>query len=256
MNVTCQYITFLIVLLILFIIHISKDTFVDYIDPQTVELHSSLVDTKKGRDLKIQQQYLTQIFKEFVDICNYYNIGYVAIGGTLIGAIRHKGWIPWDDDIDVALFKKDLDQIIKIYQTDPYLVKKYKITKGNNNVWADYKKVRLRAHPKIFLDLFLLKKSIFNNKFTLVSYPKEVLSFIDRSNRYVYKDDIIPYKRAQFEEITINIPNNPVRFLERIDGYSNVGKLPPVSQRKIRHGVTTFVTTLPVCDIDYTFYET
>ena len=242
MNVTCQYIIFLIILLILFIIRISKDTFVDYIDPQTVELHSSLVDTKKGRDLKIQQQYLTQIFKEFVDICNYYNIGYVAIGGTLLGAIRHKGWIPWDDDIDVALFKKDLDQIIKIYRTDPYLVKEYKVTESKNNdlEWADLRKIRLREHPKIFLDLFLLKKSIFNNEFTIVSYPKVVRSFIDRSNRYVDKNDIIPYKRAQFEEITINIPNNPIRILERIDGHSNVGKLPPVSQRKIRHGVTSF----------------
>ena len=238
MNVTCQYITFLIILLILLIIRISKDTFVDYIDPQTVELHSSLVDTKKGRDLKIQQQYLTLMFKEFIDICNYYNIGYVAIGGTLIGAIRHKGWIPWDDDIDVALFKDDLDQITEIYRTVPYLAKKYKVTLSYNLVWADLRKIRLRKHPKMFLDLFLLKP-LTKNRYTIRSRLKLLLSPPDQTG-IVDKKEIVPYKKAQFEDFMINIPNKPIETLNGLIFHSassnpDIGILPPVSSRKPHH---------------------
>lgn len=49
------------------------------------------------------------IYKEIAKICDKYKLQYFAIGGTCIGAIRHKGFIPWDDDIDIALPRKDYE---------------------------------------------------------------------------------------------------------------------------------------------------
>ena len=54
---------------------------------------------------KLQKTEL-EILKDFIKICKKYNLTYFATGGTAIGALRHQGFIPWDDDIDVLRPKK------------------------------------------------------------------------------------------------------------------------------------------------------
>lgn len=53
---------------------------------------------------------LIETFKAFDEFCNLHNIKYYATGGTLIGAIRHKGLIPWDDDVDVWMLREDYNK--------------------------------------------------------------------------------------------------------------------------------------------------
>ena len=55
--------------------------------------------------------------KAFVKLCNAYELRYYAIGGTLLGAVRHKGFIPWDDDVDVAMPRKDYDRLIELVKS-------------------------------------------------------------------------------------------------------------------------------------------
>ncbi len=75
------------------------------------------------------QQKEFQVLEEVQRILKRHNLKYYAIGGTCIGAVRHKGFIPWDDDIDIGMPRKDYELFCNIYHEE--LPKQYKLMDGN-----------------------------------------------------------------------------------------------------------------------------
>lgn len=63
------------------------------------------------------KRIITDVLREFHDLCHRQGFTYYAVGGTAIGAVRHKGIIPWDDDIDVAMPRPDFDRFVEYCRT-------------------------------------------------------------------------------------------------------------------------------------------
>ncbi len=125
-------------------------------------------------DLKRLHQDLLTILLELDRICKKYNIRYFLSGGTLLGAIRHKGFIPWDDDIDIEMMRHDYDKFCKICESELNEKKFFLQTQKNdkNYNWV-YGKLRLKGteyirvgqeHLKqktgIFIDIFPIDNTI------------------------------------------------------------------------------------------------
>lgn len=65
-----------------------------------------------------KQQHLYMLYKEVDALCRKHNIEYQLAGGTLIGAVRHRGFIPWDDDMDITMTRNNWDRFVEVCRTE------------------------------------------------------------------------------------------------------------------------------------------
>lgn len=74
---------------------------------------------KKINDSELKLIQL-EILKDIHSFCNKHDIVYFLAYGSLIGAVRHKGYIPWDDDIDICMPRPDYERFIRLYNSEIY----------------------------------------------------------------------------------------------------------------------------------------
>lgn len=124
-----------------------------------------------------------EILDEVVRICEKNNIKYCLIGGSLLGAIRHKGFIPWDDDIDIVMLRKDFNKFIHValkeLDNKRFFVDYYKI--DVKHAFIPFAKVRMKdtlfeedvkenyeGSKEIWIDIFPLDYIKSNNLFVKI----------------------------------------------------------------------------------------
>ncbi len=95
--------------------------------------------------LRAVQLTQLEIMKEIHKICKENGITYYLCGGTTLGAVRHQGFIPWDDDLDIVLPRKDYEALMKKLKEclpEPYWLQDYTTDAG---YWQPFAKVRKRG---------------------------------------------------------------------------------------------------------------
>ena len=110
-----------------------------------------------------------ELMDELVRICDKHNLTYFLYGGTLLGAVRHKGFIPWDDDIDLIMPRKDYDKFAELCKTElneKYFYQSYDTDKGTPFLFAKLRKNNTRVseeklegkelHEGIYIDIMPL----------------------------------------------------------------------------------------------------
>ena len=121
-----------------------------------------------AEQLKCLHKIEIDILKEIERVCNVLEIQYFADWGTLLGAVRHKGFIPWDDDIDVMMPREDYEKMLKLWSeevSDQYVLQDYnsdddytnnfaKIRKNNTTFIQSEDEKLKKYHKGIFIDVF------------------------------------------------------------------------------------------------------
>lgn len=107
-------------------------------------------DQKDGKvlsekQLKVIQKVLLMVLSDIDRLCRENNINYILIGGTAIGCVRHKGFIPWDDDVDIAMTRADYEKFRLIVAKE--YPDKYTMTDAirENNYGKNIPKLRLNG---------------------------------------------------------------------------------------------------------------
>ena len=194
------------------------------------KLKRKQLSTNERADLKLGQEKMTNMLRIFDQVCRKYKLKYWVCSGTLIGTVRHKGWIPHDADIDVCMVKDDYDKLSKIIQkelpkemwfqspeTDPfYAIHRNKSILGKIR-HLDYCYIDDKCqdiHNGIQIDIFVFEKN--NNKLEIVRMIPDIFS--------MNYNDVFPLKELYFEGIKVYVQNNYDSFLKKVWG----GNPPPL----------------------------
>ena len=122
----------------------------------------------QSASLQEHKQALLVILEEFDRVCKMIGVSYMLFAGSMLGAVRHRGFIPWDDDIDVIMLRKDYERLLS--EADRFLDKEKFYLQGEfSEHWPMFfSKMRLNgtvctekyrpkdreAHSGIYIDIF------------------------------------------------------------------------------------------------------
>ena len=138
---------------------------------------------------------LYDITKKTIDILDKANIEYWATDGTLLGIVRSKGFIPWDDDVDIAIDIKDKSKLRSL--KDVFQKAGLELVGVGK-----YMKVKKPGNKKVWIDVFILDNGV---------WPQKHYSDIAFKQGELY-----PLKKDSFGKLRLNIPNKSDEYLDRI----------------------------------------
>lgn len=162
--------------------------------------------TGQIRDIQLANLAL---LKELDYVCKQNNLQYWLDFGTLMGAVRHKGYIPWDDDIDVSMLREDYEKLLEVFPSatrNPDIYAEFE--KASTKVSRVAIKIRHKCCPHLFIDVFpddvYYAQLSEKEQKAKTNELKEVHSKLQKKLQSKDKDSVYKiYKKT----ITENIPN-------------------------------------------------
>ncbi len=138
----------------------------------SIHLHSLTED--ESRDLK---RVLLRMYSDFASLCKKHGLVFMLGGGSCLGTIRHQGFIPWDDDLDVMMYRSDYEKLIRLCE-EGAIGADYEFEAPGPN--RDCKTPYLKLHRKKTVDMELIDectpfpKGVFLDVFPMDSAPRRV----------------------------------------------------------------------------------
>ena len=181
--------------------------------------------TKIG--FKESQQLQYEMLTEFDKFCREHHLTYYLAYGTLLGAVRHGGFIPWDDDIDILMPQHDLYKFIEIYQSDKYSAINCRNNKEHNYGFGrlyhngTFNQIGKHQGLGVFLDIYGLYGFPNNRKEQLIMIKKIkryscIKDILRRSCNFLARKGLWPHKHLDFPLLNM-ISRHHLKLLEKYD---------------------------------------
>lgn len=203
--------------------------------------------TKKMTEVQV---HMLNMLKQLVAIFNEYDIKYYMIGGTILGAIRHKGFIPWDDDIDLAIPRDDYDKFLEIAKDvlpDTLTLKTYNDESYHHYYFARvvdtrYKILRQGSLKEREEDLWI-------DLFPLDGLPRNPV--IQRMHKARLLRLKLIYHFATFDKVNLKRPNRPLYQRAIIQFYMRWPFKSKKSYKSILDQIDKLLKKVPLDESDY-----
>ena len=178
------------------------------------ELHPLIeIDLGDGRGRRVNppkqlstqeiRQRLVKMLDVLMDYCKKHDLTCYLVGGTLLGAIRHKGFIPWDDDIDVGMPRDDYNRLIELVKTDP-IGEGYAFASGDDGTYSspygqlmDKNTILKRASTEYLLDE-MVTDHLYIDVFPVDGFPNSAAYTRIFINKVTFLRKAIKYSRSKF----------------------------------------------------------
>ncbi len=140
-----------------------------------------------NKEIRKFQLFQLELLDEIERVCNTLNISYYLIGGSLLGAIRHHGFIPWDADMDIGMRRNDYEKLVEYYShttSDRYYLQHYTTEKFNCSPHAI---LRIKNTEVLYYNepshANLSCKGIYLDIFPLDNAPSDIKKQTKQANR-------------------------------------------------------------------------
>ena len=186
----------------------------------------------KKEDIRNYQLKQIVLLDEIDRVCKKLHLTYYLIAGTLLGAVRHGGFIPWDVDLDIAMPRNDYQKLKEYYLTNPsedFFYEDYDTEKYHNSTHA---LLRLKGTRVIRKRLAHIDNKIKHNGFFLDIFPLDKAPNDEKLQEKQIRDlkrikKIFYYKEGQFFENASKFKNTMrkiISFCLKIISYKYLGK--------------------------------
>ena len=187
---------------------------------------------EQSAQLKLLQEIELENLRMLMEICEKNHLRYYLIGGSLLGAMRHKGFIPWDDDIDVGLPRPDYNRFVQIAKG--YLPAHMDVkTMTSDPNYKCYFTRLINNKKKIYWDhgQYTAVIGVWMDVFPLDGLPENPL--LRKLQVFRVKLNKALYKFTQIDYVSTNRTNRPIseRVLIRFAQLTRIGKLMNADKR-------------------------
>jgi lipopolysaccharide cholinephosphotransferase len=210
------------------------------------------MEMSEEKTLSPVQVHVMDLLHKLIELFEEENISYYILGGTMLGAVRHKGFIPWDDDVDIGIERRDYERFLKTCSSklpDYLKIRTYRDKSYHHYYYARI--VDTRYHIKRMGSIKERQEELWIDLFPLDGMPDgKIRTLIHKARLLTVR---LMYHMSCFDKVNVKRPGRPLvdRMIIKFLMITHLGK--SWNSKKLLDKIDKLLKKYPVEDSNYVF---